>query len=445
MGRRGNKRELYAAIREPTVAREAFERRWRTRLTRADSLARLVTADGARVEPFHRWLPFRQGFSPGLVRTYLKETAPIGPHADDAPILDPFSGNGTTVVECARMGIRAAGTEASPALAFLTNIKFHSRFPDWTTPAEPLDETVLAAKLTDDLHRAALMLAVARRHTADGRPNAGAPPLRDVLTTVVGWMRDDFRRPLGLVNSVLPGDARRLSHIEGESIGAILTSPPYLSRYDYDQITSPLEDLFRVWYAGSIARDGSTAPRAPGGTEIRGVAARDRQLPATTTGGPAGRRSHRRAHEPGPPPGGIECESRDDARQGMSPASWPGDDGAVAPAEPDAVREVREALSSIGERRWSETVGRYFVDVRSVVRECHRVLRPGATAWFVIGGARLRGTYVPTDLILAEMAEAEGFAVSAVLVARDLIHSRRKLGGGGHIAPRESVVVLNKV
>ena len=40
--------------------------------------------------------------------------------------LDPFCGSGTTLVECAHLGIRSIGTDINPLAAFLANVKLHS-------------------------------------------------------------------------------------------------------------------------------------------------------------------------------------------------------------------------------------------------------------------------------------------------------------------------------
>src|SRR3990172_12751891 len=118
MGRRGRRAAVFAAVSEPTEAREALERRWRDRLIVEPKLATLVTAEGARREPFHRWLPYKQGFSPGLVRQFLGENQRTQKEWASHPVLDPFSGSGTCVVECAKYGVCAVGCEAIAALVF---------------------------------------------------------------------------------------------------------------------------------------------------------------------------------------------------------------------------------------------------------------------------------------------------------------------------------------
>lgn len=420
-------------MREPTAAREDLERRWRSRLTREDAFARLVTAADARIEPYHRWLPFRQGFSPGLVRRFLNDVVSPDARDPDAPVLDPFSGTGTTVVECARAGVTAAGREASPALAFLTKTKFQHPFPAWTAPLLSNDWREIAVHLDREHHRAALILAVARQYTSAGRPNPTAPPLAQLLPDVIAMMRDDFRRPLGLVNSVTLGDARRADEIELESVRAILTSPPYLSRHDYVDITAPLEEVHRFWYTESHTVDSSAVKSDSTAMNAGHEPATATQLRASTKRISATRRKLSSDALPASSPSdGAHEVDRGSVNEG------------AFDFEPDAVQEVRAVLHSTGERKLATIAGSYFEDLRSVLRQCHRVLRRGSVSWFVIGGARLKGSYVPSDLIFAEQAEQLGFAVESILVARDLIHARRKFGRIGHIAPRESVVVIVK-
>ena len=62
----------------------------------------------------------------------------------------------------------------------------------------------------------------------------------------------------------------------------------------------------------------------------------------------------------------------------------------------------------------------------------------------IIGGARLKGVYIPSDLILAECASTFGFAVRSVRVARNLIDAGRKLGRLTNVGPREVLLVLRR-
>ncbi len=249
MGRRG-RRESSFSTGVSTSAREALETRWQRCMTREARLGTMVTAEGARREPFHRWMSYRQGFAPELVRLFLREADGWVRRRADTPLLDPFSGSGTFAVECARRNVHALGVEAMASLAFLASVAGEKGVPPLPDVGACLTWEQTADRLKLSVHRAALMYAVGRRHTSAGKLNRNAPPLLDALDEVVRMMRDDMRKPLPLVNPVRPGDARKLEAIDAGSIGGILTSPPYLSRHDYTRVLRPYEEVYQHWYPG---------------------------------------------------------------------------------------------------------------------------------------------------------------------------------------------------
>ena len=398
MRRRGRNIERVDSQAERTAAREEVERRWRPRIDRDQRLAPLVTAADAHHEPFHRWLPFRQGFSPGLIRLFLETNPDVAGQSEDAPVLDPFSGSGTTVIECGRCGVEAIGVDASPALAFLANARFERTFAPFPAIEGLASWNELAPRLVEPLHQAALMLAHGRRHTTSGEPNRGAKPLDALLADVIAMIRDDLRKPIPRSNEVVAGDARDLSHLDDGSIGGVVTSPPYLSRHDYDRIAAPYHEVWSQWY-------GPSSENAPCGDD-------DADSSQRPSGGPVPAHPHAR----------------------------------VQPVDfselPPAAGEACETLRAAGEGRLAKVTAGYFVDMGRVLDELARVLRPGAPCWIVIGGARLKGVYIPADLIVADLAEARGLRVEQACSARDLIHARRKFGGIGHVGPRELVLAL---
>lgn len=84
---------------------------------------RRTTADANRLAPedraAHDWYRFVLSYPPHLVRDYL-ERFRLGA---GACVLDPFSGTGTTVVECKKQGIGAIGLEAHPLSHFAATTK----------------------------------------------------------------------------------------------------------------------------------------------------------------------------------------------------------------------------------------------------------------------------------------------------------------------------------
>ncbi len=105
---------------------------------------------GNRVDPkdrhFHEWYRFVLSFPPHLVRTYLEKfSAP-----EDAVLLDPFCGCGTTLVEGKLSGLRTIGIEANPFAQFASRIK-----TDWEIKPEELSEDAetIARRALDRLAR----------------------------------------------------------------------------------------------------------------------------------------------------------------------------------------------------------------------------------------------------------------------------------------------------
>ncbi len=439
MGRRSRKAEWYAESREPTAAREELEQRWFERLDEQPRLASMVTAERAQYEPFHRWMRLRQGFAPALVRLFLEEYNWLRDGASGCPVLDPFSGSGTTVVECARRGVPSIGIEAIASSVFLTRACFAREFP--APPALPpaAEWQALAPRLEHETHRAALMLAVSRQYTGAGKPNRGAPHLSVLMEETLAMMADDLRHPLPEMADIAVGDARDLAPIDDDSVRGIVTSPPYLSRHDYGRITMPAESVYRFSYNDL---DGTAEPPAL----LRAHAARFARDAAPGEPDPDVFEPVEPAPEP--PPGSDRLDEPRNVRSGRG-ARWRNrrerQSEAAGGVSVDAVvAEIGEALNRDGHARLAKLAVEYFDDLRRVMQACYRVLEPGAPLWMVIGGARLRDVYVPSDLLAAEIAAETGFEVTATRVARDLVGARRKFGRAGHIAPRETLVVLHK-
>lgn len=388
MGRRGRKEAVYQSMGEPAAARESLERRWYERVVLTPELATQVTAGGAAREPFHRWLHFKHGFSPELVRLFLREPDGMRGHKSTSPVLDPFSGSGTVVTECARRGVVAIGAEALASLGFLTTQRFATAFPDLPKVGTFERWADVADTFVEPVHRAALMLAVARQHTSDGRAIPNCRPLHELFSEVVEIMREDLRQPLPGVGRVESCDARDLATFDDESVGGVLTSPPYLSRHDYQAVTRPYDEVYRHWYA----QVGDSENNA------RQVAAH-----------PKAKVVRNRSDFPSP-----------------------------------EIDETCEALKWHGQPRLATVVRHYFDDLFRVLREICRVLQQNAPCWVVIGGARMKDVCVPSDLILAEFAMDNGFLLHDIRVARDLIDVGRKLGRLKRVTPRESILVMTK-
>jgi hypothetical protein len=85
----------------------------------------------------------------------------------------------------------------------------------------------------------------------------------------------------------------------------------------------------------------------------------------------------------------------------------------------------------------------YFEDMTQVLAGLHTVMQPGAVVGIVVCTQVLGGEHLPTDLLLAELAELHGFAVKEIWLARTkgmAVQQRQRARHG--ISSRETVLVL---
>lgn len=85
----------------------------------------------------------------------------------------------------------------------------------------------------------------------------------------------------------------------------------------------------------------------------------------------------------------------------------------------------------------------YFVDMRMVLKELHRVCRQNAKLALIVGNGYVEGVIVESDLLLAEIADEVGFRVSKIFVVnkRFALEERTKKKG----ILRESIIIMEKI
>jgi hypothetical protein len=76
-----------------------------------------ITFKPGQLESVHRWYRLTPSYSPSLVRFFIAELQITQEHF----VLDPFSGRGTTSIECQKYGIKSLGIEINPLLQQVGN------------------------------------------------------------------------------------------------------------------------------------------------------------------------------------------------------------------------------------------------------------------------------------------------------------------------------------
>lgn len=422
------------------AAREALAKRYVGLLEERLELGCLVGA-GRRDEPVHRWVPYKEAFSPGLVRDILDYLG-----EDSGVLLDPFAGVGTSLLVANERGMTGIGVELLPYPAFAASTKLGSglanpekvrrlaaatasdrrrpvaRFPDFPVREWAFEGPVLGQLcrldssigemgpgIEQDLCRLALLSTVEQvsQATKDGtslrRRKPGNRHGRWGISWTAHQVRDiylrqseQFATDLGsipYVDSSLChlGDARRLPPaITPHSVSTACFSPPYPNRYDYTA-NYQLEMGF-----------GFCSTRA----DLKEL-----------------RKAQLKSH--------LECPWSDKRT-----------------VESESLDEFLAALAAT--RQNGDQVGRvlrmvsgYFEDMAQVFTELERVMQPGGHIAIVVASQVFGGQALPTDLILAELAEEVGFVTKSIWVARHKgIATQQRLRYGSIPGSRESIVLL---
>ena len=407
---------------------DAFEHRldWR----------RLVTYVLNKNLPLYNWFKYKEGFSRELVVRLFKE---FGLQKSDT-VFDPFLGCGTTLLAGKEFGIHGVGTDMLQTSVFvaqakltdwpdiesllrvvqkLTGTPFHetkSSLPDVRIInlafSKQTQRDLLFFKEEIEKHdspvREFLMLGLlsilesVSNTSKDGQflrlVEREIPPVRDALRAMLTKMIHDLSEirtfgpdPTGKARTLaMQGDAREMclpKRFVGK-VSAIITSPPYLNRYDYSRTYALELCLLTVKSHKDMVNV---------------------------------RHSLLRSH----------VESREHEGKAVH-----------LPALDEVLREVRS--KPLNNERLPIMIQGYFEDMNLVIRNMAAYLKPGGRVALVVANAQFNGESVPTDLMLCELAERHGLSTESVWVTRYKGNSSQQMAIYGRRPVRETIVFWRK-
>lgn len=265
-----------------------------------------VTFKAGKNEPFQRWYPYIEGYSPSFVKTLIETN-----HISDTLIYEPFAGTGTTILASDSMGLDTVYSEINPLLRSLISAKievqslsnesrvclannfmeaynnvFNSLGPidielknaysKVFGPSKYFDDMVLDTILKlsyrikeqeNSLVRTLLNLAVCAvlvpvsylKKQGDLRfktPKERLTEIKnisDVLPAKIKEIYEDilnFDYKLSASHKCISPNAKSIGEAPITNVGAVITSPPYLNGTNYIRNTK-----LELWFLGHLKSD----------------------------------------------------------------------------------------------------------------------------------------------------------------------------------------------
>jgi hypothetical protein len=368
--------------------------------------------------PVHRWYRFPAGFSADWVKNIVEQS--YSRLRKNSAFLDPFAGVGTAVLAAESAGIRAYGIEAQPFIARISQTKllWHTDRQQFLKKAEniltaaqsrsnviPSYPSLIQKCYTEDAIRDLHNLRSAWEEIHDDTPSsqltwlaiisilrvcsfAGTAPwqyvlprktktrtfppyeafrlqvqrmLTDMITCQTFQTRHDAE--------VFWDDSRVSSQIQNNSVGLVVTSPPYANNYDYADATR-----LEMTFFGDVTGWGDLHEKAR------------RWLIRSCS-----------QHV------SIEQASLPPLLQNLSDVPF------LMGITQVCETLERERLAHGGKKDYHLMVAAYFSDMKEVWKTLRRVCIDGSEVYFVVGDSAPYGIHVPVDRWLGELAVLSGF------------------------------------
>jgi site-specific DNA-methyltransferase (adenine-specific) len=396
--------------------------------------------------PFHQWFRYREGFSGNLIKELISDSGATKKEV----IIDPFSGSGTTPVVAVLNGYTGLGIDINPMSVFIANVKMQqytqselqlckitvrdlpevsisnlNKYDVVRKYFKPRNFEVLCGLKdyidgVDDIRsRSILMTAFLciiedcsnRRRDGNGLKT---------VSTKVSDVRDVFiKKALEILSDLettscnligkgecIADSATNLYQIYKQyngsgnlKVGTIIFSPPYPNSFDYFE--SYKLELILGDFAASIK----------GINDFRQHAVRSF----------------------------IGAKEQQESDKYINIIAEE-----IQKAIPE--KEAKTGKKDLRTRKVPNMIKGYFSDMQEIIRQCGLCLEKGKKIYIVIDQSSYVGIIVPTDLLLAYLAEQVGFKVESIIECRKCRTSAQQLQRFPYLKNvlRESILELVK-
>lgn len=425
-----NEKKLYRIYNE-------LEIKYSPKLVNASRFSTPVNFKEAMLCPIHRWYSYREGFSPLFVKNFIEKYKT----KENCTVFDPFGGIGTTVLESSIMGIKAYSTDVNPLgnfaakvktesytdndlkkieyikkeLAKTTNYEEYSKVNNDTVNSYFFSETLSSLlklkafifDIQDEKIKNFFLLAfitlldTVSTHKKDGnglkRKKKLPKPLSfEEIKNLLFEKLDIFIKDVNVVKPLIKPtiiDASCIDKYEIEqNIDIVITSPPYANCFDYSKVY-----INELWFGGFF-KEKSDQKRF-----------REKSVSSHVHFKWAERNTE------------YKC----------------------AIVSEVIIKLLRE--KKLWDNKIPNMINGYFSDLGKCLSNLKKVLSNHAIVGVVVGNSCYSGVIIPTDIILANIAENLGYSVKKIEIYRYLTASSQQmklLSENKKCFLRESLVVL---
>lgn len=408
----------------------------------------LVNFSTSKTEPYQRWVRYREGYSTVLVHELLLR-AGINPTSHY--VADPMVGSGSTIIAAKKNGMDVFGLDVNPYCQLIVETKLlrpseedlqkvmsfldslpHS-FDKCSAFEPPLSEyfpkenliSLLAIKnrielLSESTARKILLacwyfiIEACSNRKKDGNGLATRPaPVHDVAehfrNTVKDIVTDYAAAPFSADTkfAVYTGSAcnfteynSRFASVSGKKLGAVIFSPPYANAFDYYE-SYKMELLFGQLYT-------------PDDYQLH----RKEQI-----------RNYRISY-------GCQLSCEYPIVELLCKEI-----NAAIPRK-EKMTGKRDART----RLMPNMLCAYFTDMGKVLEQLYQSIDTSGHCYIVVDQSAYAGVIVPTDIVLADIADSIGFTVEKLIICRKAATSGQQRKAYPYLAStlRESIVCLKK-
>ena len=413
-------------------------------------LRRLVTFTPNKSEPIHRWYKYTQGFSGNLVSSLI---ADLKLNRNDL-VLDPFTGSGTTNLECKKQGIPSIGIEISPLMSFVSKVKVktwnHKELSKYATNLS-LPSYDHAAKIEpqisvfEDYLRKAFapeILAQLACYTDEFEKEEFPKNCRDFLKMALISIMED-------VSQIRKHGSHYRYMLKSENVGLqklntqIIAPESDLQPIFRERLNMMIEDVRNTKIPTPIASTKIVLK------DIRSSGLASESITAVISSPPYLNRNNYIAQQK------AELAILDMLDNSLAyrklvrrtiRSHVEGDfEKNPVTDNPDIKKIIDKiVLSKNNNPKIPHMIAAYFEDMANTIDELHRILKPGGVVALVLGNTRWGGIVVPVDHLILKIAENRGFKPENLLITRYKGNSPQQMKQFGRIPVRESIVIFRK-